>query len=340
MQGDIGIYSGNYETFLEDLLKTEKGREALGKIGVLKYPYLNSLIKETLNSVEKKQYKTNITSIDNFYNGGLKPELYVIGAEPGVGKTTLALQLADGLAVNNYDIAYFSLEMSADEMVTKSLSRMSYTKNITLDEYDYSNIEPFTYESFSDVIHNVDKSNISNLIQTYELTIYPKVNFIYCREFKPYYTLKNVEMTIINYTRYHNTKPVIIIDYLQLLRLNDDVDEGNGIRLDTSEIVKQLKQYSKKYNVPIIVISSLNRASYRIGKKNQDELGLDCFKETGGIEYTADNLLVIVPQSNINTSEDTMFLDLFILKNRHGKKNVKLPFIFNGAYSYYQELES
>lgn len=73
-----------------------------------------------------KTYRTGLKALDKALNGGLREGLYCIGAMSGFGKTTLVLQIADTIAAAGDDVLYISLEMSADELTAKSISRRTY----------------------------------------------------------------------------------------------------------------------------------------------------------------------------------------------------------------------
>ena len=80
-------------------------------------------IKEGRNA---KTYSTGLKALDKALNGGLREGLYFLGAMSGFGKTTLALQIADTIAAAGDDVLYISLEMSADDLTAKSISRRTY----------------------------------------------------------------------------------------------------------------------------------------------------------------------------------------------------------------------
>ena len=69
---------------------------------------------------------TGFSVLDKHLGGGLHPWLYVLGAIPALGKTSLALQIADQIATTGQDVCFFSLEMSHRELIAKSLSRCQY----------------------------------------------------------------------------------------------------------------------------------------------------------------------------------------------------------------------
>ena len=124
-------------------------------------------------------------------------------------------------------------------------------------------------------------------------------------------------------------KPVVIVDYLQILKPIDDKDT------DKEKVTKSIatfKQIASELEVPVIVISSLNRASY------QNPVAMESFKESGEIEYYSDSLLGLQYRA-INTNADPdgikkemqknpRSLELTVLKNRNGKSNTSIYFSY------------
>ena len=79
------------------------------------------------NSNNIRKIPTGISKLDNIYGGGLPTGFTIIGAETGLGKTTFTLQLADTIAKEeNVKVLFFSLELSKYELLSKTLSRISY----------------------------------------------------------------------------------------------------------------------------------------------------------------------------------------------------------------------
>lgn len=318
------IYNYGYREAVEKLEDRPSGL-------IVKTNYLNILCQHEFKGY--RLFKTGIESIDNFFNGGIAPGLYILGAEPGMGKTSFCLQLADMLSQVGHQVAYFSLEMTTDELLKKSFSRMSYNSSnsdnlpISKNAYQFHEIGNLIREKTED---------IKNIVKFYSEHIYPNLNIIATRDMKEEFTIDDIKITLNNYQVTYNKQPVVIIDYLQLLKVAQD-SESDGIRLDTSVIISKLKGFSRKYQIPIIVISALNRASYSKKNKNDDdEISLDCFKETGNIEYSADCLLVMTGRQSYE-DEDTYDIKLHIKKNRYGKKDTYLPFKFIPKYSCFSD---
>lgn len=144
--------------------------------------------------------------------------------------------------------------------------------------------------------------------------------------------------------------PVVIIDFLQLLKLSPVYnDTDNEIanarqladrRLEMNDIIDQLHNYSRVYNVPIILISSLSRGAYTKDGDEINEYSMASFKETGNIEYTAD-FLGILTKNDIDdlSPEDNKEVVLTVLKNRFGPPMQKVYFNFLPEFCFFEELD-
>ena len=295
----------------------------------------NSVLKEKnrlidiINSHPNQDaiFKTSFKKLNNLYNDGFISGLYVIGANPGVGKTSFCLQLADDFVQNSYDVIYCSLEMSELELITKSLSRFSYI-------YDKDNAF-----SYNDILNNLstirNNEKLFNILKLYYNEVYRKITII-APDKNDNFSITHLNQAIYNYKFVHKKKPVVIIDYLQLLKdykknYNED-DETMDSKNKIMKIVEEMKSLSKSLNIPIILISSLNRASY--DKNSMEDLSLDCFKETGGIEYTADCAVVLTSRS---IDDEKIEVNYNILKNRFGKAGTTVSFEFIPKYSFFEE---
>lgn len=81
---------------------------------------------EFSNTEYGKAFPTGFSILDGILNGGLREGLTVIGALSGLGKTTMLLQIANNIAEQGEDVIYFSLEMNKSELLTRTISRLSY----------------------------------------------------------------------------------------------------------------------------------------------------------------------------------------------------------------------
>lgn len=267
-----------------------------------------------------KTYSTGLKALDNVLNGGLREGLYCIGALSGAGKTTLVLQIADAIAAAGNDVLYISLEMSADELTAKSISRRTYQQCIE-DGADHEKILAIARTTL-----NVLRCDIATIAQK---EAFQRAAIAYTEhEAKHLYIVEGmqgvnadkVRQLVLNHRQRHGTAPVVVIDYMQLLTIADTTQNSDKQKMDTA--IKALKDLSRDFKIPVLAISSMNRASYTEG------LNMASYKESGNIEYTADVLLALeIPLPNDDCKGKTKaageqrnaFFKKINARQRHGK---------------------
>ncbi|MDD2518626.1 MAG: DnaB-like helicase C-terminal domain-containing protein [Bacilli bacterium] len=314
----------------------------------------NSILKtyaDVITSPKEVDYylPTGIEDLDNSIGGGLSSGLYVIGANPGLGKTSLVLNILQNLALNQHYSLLFNLEMSVFQITTKLLSNFSYRKSLLDNKFPKKTIN----ELSSKKLYNSDTQKIDDglklIYDSYRCIIGPFINVITYNEDNDYRYVEFIETALKNYEEYHQIKPVVVVDFLQLLQLRPIYDENNTIsdkpvdkRMEMDKIIEKLKKYSNCYKVPIILISSLSRSSYTKEETGDYEIeySLSIFKETGHIEYTADFLALLTKGESKTRfgEEDQTIININILKNRYGKAGIKVPLSFISEYSYFESV--
>ncbi len=314
-----------------------------------------NILEEYTNNLSKKSnttthiISTNIVELDKMLGGGMRPGIYVIGANPGLGKTSLTLHLMLEFALQKQHVAFFNLEMSVMQIITKLLSNLSY--RLSLKDADFPK---FTINELS-TLKELKKKNadeyFKKLLSKYINEINPYVNIISKSEDVD---LKNVEgessnyvekigIAIKNYQQWHKISPVIIVDFLQLLETKETkkFDKELDKRKEMDIIIDKLKKYSNIYQVSIILISSLSRRSYTKTENEEEnfEYDLAIFKETGSIEYTAD-FIALLTQSTSDFSfadEESKLININILKSRYSPYvGNKVTMKFLPEYSYFE----
>src|SRR5699024_8135006 len=137
--------------------------------------------------------------------------------------------------------------------------------------------------------------------------------------------------------------PIVIIDYLQIL---EPIDQHATEKMNTDKSVKILKQLSRDLETTVMAISSFNRMNYNT------PVSMVSFKESGGIEYSADLVLGLQFSAFSDSSVDNKEIDfdeekakeprkveLKILKNRNGETGKSVHFDYYAKYNMYEEVE-
>lgn len=291
----------------------------------------NNFRQDIKESAEHCNLSTGFKNLDKAING-IRPTLYVLGAIPSLGKTTLMHQIADNLAKNGQNVLFFSLEQGKLELAAKSISRLTYT----------SKKHTKTPQNTIQVMQSTDSNrNVKEAIDEYEKFAHN----ICIIEGKYDTTIQNIKKYIEQYVQYTNKHPVIIIDYLQII---SSIDEKQAERQNIDENVRILYELSHNYKLPIFVICSVSRAYY------DKQMDMMAFKESGGIEYGADVLMGLQLQKvheldgvgnksevlNYAKAEIPRKVELVVLKNKNGMFYNSCYFNYYAEYNYFEETEA
>lgn len=317
------------EHIKDDLI--EKQRENYIKNNTLNY--LDDFLNGIKDNVNTQCIPTYFSVLDSCLDGGLYEGLYTIGAVSSLGKTTLITQIADNLAQAGRDILFISLEMARNELIAKSISRLTYIHS-GYDEELAKTARGITtgkrYQYYSDK----EKELIEEAIAKY-------------KEYAPHMFIvegmgdlgvKQVREAVKRHKLFTGNTPIVIIDYLQILApYNEKVSDKQNI----DNAVMELKRISRDYKTPVIAISSLNRANY------EGVISMQAFKESGAIEYSSDVLIGLQFKGtgeagfNINNAktQTARDIELVILKNRNGQSGAIINYQYYPMYNYFREVK-
>ncbi|EHS02262.1 DnaB-like helicase C-terminal domain protein [Staphylococcus epidermidis VCU129] len=292
-------------------------------------------IKENANTPPTS---TGFPILDHVLNGGIREGLYVIGAISSLGKTTLVQHIADNIAQNDTDVLFISLEMARTELMSKSISRETYLDTIeyggnirnakvSLDITDGSKHENF---------NNDEKKLIQTAIKRYS----EYADNIYIVEAFGQIGHEDVRQLVELHTQRTGRSPVVVIDYLQIMK---PADPRQTDKTNTDVAVNSLKRLSRDYKTPVLAISSLNRESYN------RPMSLSAFKESGAIEYSSDVLIgldftkMLDDPTNMDFEEEKdktpRNITLTILKNRNGRTGKRINYLYDPRFNHFDEDE-
>lgn len=202
----------------------------------------------------------NIDMLTNLY-----PGLYVIGAISSLGKTTFIHQMGEQIAESGSHVLFFSLEQSVLELASKSIARSIAKKDATnaLSSLQVRRSNP----SDPRIVSAIERCGAYS----------DNITVIEC-SFRA--TINDIINTVHAYIQQYGVKPVVVIDYLQVIQPDPDMHMTTKDNVDYH--VRRLKELQSDNQLTMIVISSLNRQNYMTA------IDFESFKESGGIEYTAD----------------------------------------------------
>jgi len=238
----------------------------------MKNYYENQFAQDIENFRASGRLKSGYQNLDAVTN--LYPGLYVIGAISSLGKTTFVHQMCDQIAEAGNDVLFISLEQSVLELATKSISRNTAKKDA---EHALTSLQ-------------VRRSSLPEpRIQAAMEMGMPYADRITVVECSFRATIYNIVSAVKGYINSRKTKPVVVVDYLQVIQASDSHQTAKD-QVDFH--VRTLKELQSNYQLTMIVISSLNRQNYMTA------IDFESFKESGGIEYTADVLWGLQLQCN------------------------------------------
>lgn len=281
--------------------KGESG-DSLQKIGTVLVDVYSRLSELAASDQDFPGLSTGLRDLDRKINGLNKSDFILIAARPGMGKTSIALNIALNVA-KKYDktVAIFSLEMSREQLATRLVSNESFVDNQKLttgklSEEDWGKIGIAASALSATDIRIDDNPSIT------VAAINAK-----CRR------LDNLGL--------------IIIDYLQLMTTAGYGSNRGDNRVNVvSDISRAMKIMAKELNVPVVCLSQLSRAN----ESRQDKRPLlSDLRESGAIEQDADCVMFLYRDDYYNeNSEEQNVAECIVAKNRHGETGtVKLQWI-------------
>lgn len=237
---------------------------------------------------------TGYNAIDDILGGMRRAEYILLAARPSIGKTALAINIAQNLITQNKSVAFFSLEMSKEQLVERLLRGMALVENDRLLKRNGKKMQQKDWDKLL---------NTANYI--YNKNLYIDDN--------PSATVGEMQSMCRKLKRTKGLN-LVIIDYLQLIQSNI---KGSR-REQVEQVSRDLKRMAKELNVPVLVISSLSRANMTRESKIPV---LSDLRETGQIEFDADVVMFIHREYYYKPSETELKhdADIIVAKNRNGE---------------------
>lgn len=235
--------------------------------------------------VTREHIPTGLANLDKAVGGGL-PEgaLTVLGAGSSSGKTTLAVQIADHIAASGRTVLFVTTEQSRHELVAKSLSRMMKQTKKPNGGYYVASAEHIMSRAARASWDGDKEDALRACGARYTMTIAPRMRYF---EVDGQPTVEQIRRAYKALCEPGKPSPVLVVDYLQLLKSQD---EHMSDRRAVDVNVMELRQLARESNSAVILISSINRQSYSEGAD------MSAFKESGGIEYGADLAMMLQPR--------------------------------------------
>ena len=280
------------------------------------YQSMSDLIRESIDQIEKAKNQesgvigvpSGFTSLDRVTSGWQPSDLVIIAARPAMGKTSYVLSLARNAAVDfGMPVAFFSLEMSSVQLVTRLVSAES---EISSEKLRSGNLRADEIQQIHTKIDGLAEAPIF-IDDTAGLSVFELR--AKARRLKAQHDIQ-----------------LLIIDYLQLMSGSGDT-KGNREQ-EISMISRSLKSIAKELSIPVLALSQLSRAVETRGGDKRPQLS--DLRESGSIEQDADMVQFIHRAEYYGLTEDEDgnstqgMATIIIAKHRNGSvEDIKLKFV-------------
>ncbi|RZP02223.1 MAG: replicative DNA helicase [Flavobacteriales bacterium] len=254
---------------------------------------------------------TGFEKLDKLTSGWQPSDLVIVAARPGMGKTALALSMARNISVKqNIPVAFFSLEMSSVQLITRLISSET---GLSSDKLRTGKLADHEWQQLNIKVSDLESAPL----------------FI---DDSPSLTIFELRAKARRLASSHGIK-LIIIDYLQLMNIGSSNKAGNREQ-EISTISRNLKALAKELNIPVIALSQLSRAVETRGGTKRPILS--DLRESGAIEQDADivSFLYRPEYYGIMEWDDEMKTpsegqgEFIVAKHRNGAlDSIKLKFI-------------
>lgn len=271
---------------------------------------IGNALAKTITRIDELRNKTEeisgvpsgFSSLDRITFGWQPTDLIILAARPSVGKTAFALNLARNAALHPTKpqaVGFFSLEMSASQLVQRILSaeseiKMEKISRGKLEDYEYQQLHSKGIKKLESAPMYIDDTAALNIFE-----------------------FRAKARRMVNK---HNVK-IIIIDYLQLM--SGSGDRNSNREQEISTISRSLKALAKELNIPIIALSQLSRAVET--RKESKMPQLSDLRESGAIEQDADLVMFIYRPEYYEVMNNEMG------ESTHGETHIRIAKHRNGS---------
>ena len=295
VQEGIGTAADTLDAAEQKIFAVRRGQSAQDMVPISRV--LPDVLERLGEMTESQDHMPGLCSgfsaVDAKITGLNKSDLLLLAARPGMGKTSFALNIALNVARSSRKtVAIFSLEMSAEQLVTRILSGEALVENYRLRTGNLRETDWQKIAAAASVLNQLDiRVDDNPMLSAADMNAK-------CRR------LDNLGL--------------VVIDYLQLMTsAGDKGNRGENRQQVVSDISRMMKIMAKELNVPVICLSQLSRANE---KRDDKRPMLSDLRESGAIEQDADIVMFLYRDDYYNEdSEKHNIAECIIAKNRHGE---------------------
>lgn len=264
------------------------------------------------NQDEKLGVPTGFMALDNLLGGFQKGDLIIIAARPGVGKTSLMLNMAMNATRSKARVAVFSLEMSTEQLIQRLVATET---RINQQKLRLGQLNEHEWDLFVEAT-----GSLGGLKMFLDDT--PALSVMQLRtKCRRLYRESGLDL--------------VIVDYLQLMTTGGRVDSTNRVQ-EISHISRNLKEIAREINVPIVAGAQLSRA---VEQRTDKRPVLSDLRESGSIEQDADVVMFIYRDEMYNeNTERPNEADIIVAKHRNGPTG-QIELFFNKELTQFANLK-
>jgi replicative DNA helicase len=232
--------------------------------------------------------------------GKVRPgDMMVVAGRPGMGKSAFAMQIADAMSSAEKPGLFFSLEMSAGQLVDRL---MSSAGRVNLKKFRTAQFDDHDWSGLAAAVGALDKVHV--YIDDHSTS------------------LSQILSTMRTFKRRNGGIGPVVIDYIGLVQSSGDTREQ-----EIAKITRSLKIAAKQLGCPVIALSQLNRKLEDRSDRRPQQADL---RESGAVEQDADSILMLYRDEVYNPdTPDKGVCEILIRKNRHGETGM-VPCVFRG----------
>ncbi len=293
--------------------------------------YLQDFMGRAAGGVNTGFVPTGFERLDMVLDGGLYEGLYLLEATSSSGKTALALQIADQAAKSGSDVLVFSLAASRAELIARCLSRLTFMGSQAQPGRALT-ARDMTTRSFAG--YKPDEQELAAAsIEAYG----QYAHRIYFNEGREDWGVEQIKATVARHKRLTGNSPLVVVDCLQLLA---PYDPRASHQSNLDKAVLELKRMSRDYQMPVMVISSLER-------QNPGPSVMAGLQGSGAIAIVPDVIVALQTretpdQDGLDGNATSMpgvgrSVELWILKNRWGAAGQSIEYDYYPSFNCFME---
>lgn len=265
-----------------------------------KLPYLKELQEKQEKYQNRRPEDSGITGmathfvdLDKLVNGFSPSNLMILAGRPSMGKTSLALNIAENICFkSNLPVGIFSLEMTAEQLIHRIICSQSGVESNKLRTGSLNGLE---FQKVVSVVHS---------LQAYSMII----------DDQPSLKITDLRARARRMKEAYNIE-FLVIDYLQLLSGSGNFRSQENRQIEISEVSRLLKTLARELGIPVLCLSQLSR---KVEERTGHRPMMSDLRESGSIEQDSDLVMFIVRREYYDPYDKPGMAELIIAKNRHG----------------------